>query len=101
MLIQSKKCHPQSLPIRAYKEQILYGVDTNSTLIILAETGSGKTTQIPQYLIEAGYGGDERVLVSLPRKMAAISIAQRVSDENGTELGQDIGYRVRFESKGE
>ncbi|CAD8122956.1 unnamed protein product [Paramecium sonneborni] len=99
MLIQSKKCHPQNLPIRAYKEQILYGIDTNSTLIILAETGSGKTTQIPQYLIEAGYGGEERVLVSLPRKMAAISIAQRVSDENGTELGQDIGYRVRFESK--
>ncbi|KAM3128733.1 hypothetical protein pb186bvf_019145 [Paramecium bursaria] len=105
ILLQSRKVNPQHLPIRNYKQEILYALDTTNTLIVLAETGSGKTTcitlniiqEIPQYIIEAGY--EDKVVISLPRRMAAISIAQRVSDENNTDIGDFIGYRVRFESK--
>ncbi|NXT79966.1 DHX33 helicase, partial [Zapornia atra] len=63
----------------------------------LGETGSGKTTQIPQYLYEAGIGCEGIIAVTQPRRVAAISLATRVSDEKKTELGRLVGYSVRFE----
>lgn len=100
IIVGSRKIYTDQLPIRFHKTEIQYAVDQYSCVVIVAETGSGKTTQIPQYLVEAGYAASPaRVCVSLPRRMAAISIAQRVSDEFGTQIGDQIGYRVRFESR--
>ncbi|NWQ81030.1 DHX33 helicase, partial [Columbina picui] len=63
----------------------------------LGETGSGKTTQLPQYLYEAGIGRQGIIAVTQPRRVAAISLATRVSDEKKTELGKLVGYTVRFD----
>ena len=73
-------------------------MDHNDIVILTAETGSGKTTQIPQYLIQAGYTlGDKIIAVTLPRRIAAISICRRVSDEMGVH-SHEIAHNVRFNS---
>uniref|UniRef100_A0A3B3YJQ7 ATP-dependent RNA helicase DHX33 n=1 Tax=Poecilia mexicana TaxID=48701 RepID=A0A3B3YJQ7_9TELE len=70
----------------------------NTTHSILpGETGSGKTTQIPQYLFEAGIGRQGLIAITQPRRVAAISLAARVSEEKRTQLGKLVGYTVRFE----
>jgi pre-mRNA-splicing factor ATP-dependent RNA helicase DHX16 len=67
-------------------------------LIVEAETGSGKTTQLPQYLHEAGYTkGGLKVGCTQPRRVAAMSVAARVAEEMGVRLGQEVGYSIRFE----
>ena len=67
-------------------------------MIIEGETGSGKTTQIPQYLYEAGYCKDGlRVGCTQPRRVAAMSVSARVAEEIGVKLGQEVGYSIRFE----
>ena len=59
---------------------MLYALDNYDVVILTAETGSGKTTQIPKYLVEAGYTlGNKKIAVSVPRRIAAVSIARRVS----------------------
>lgn len=66
-------------------------------IIVVGETGSGKTTQLTQYLHEDGYTGYGMIGCTQPRRVAAMSVAKRVSDEMGTELGDDVGYSIRFE----
>lgn len=63
------------------------------------ETGSGKTTQIPQYLYEENVLGNQNIVITQPRRVAAITIAQRVAQEKQTQLGQLVGYKVRFEEQ--
>jgi len=63
----------------------------------VGETGSGKTTQIPQYLHEAGYTAKGKVACTQPRRVAAMSVAARVSQEMGVKLGHEVGYSIRFE----
>jgi len=64
----------------------------------VGETGSGKTTQVMQYLIEAGYcDGGGKVACTQPRRVAAMSVAKRVADEKDVKLGNDVGYKIRFE----
>jgi pre-mRNA-splicing factor ATP-dependent RNA helicase DHX16 len=65
---------------------------------VVAETGSGKTTQLPQYLHEAGYtAGGMKVGCTQPRRVAAMSVAARVAEEMGTKVGYEVGYSIRFE----
>ncbi|CAF90919.1 unnamed protein product, partial [Tetraodon nigroviridis] len=72
-------------------------VHDNQILIVIGETGSGKTTQITQYLAEAGYTGRGKIGCTQPRRVAAMSVAKRVSEEYGCCLGQEVGYTIRFE----
>ncbi|KAH9248171.1 hypothetical protein BASA81_014202 [Batrachochytrium salamandrivorans] len=89
----------ESLPIYAYREQFLQAMENYQSLVIVGETGSGKTTQIPQYLAEAGYtkGGKLKIGCTQPRRVAAMSVAARVAEEMGTKLGYEVGYSIRFE----
>ena len=77
-----------------------YALKTFSTVILVGSTGCGKTTQIPQYVQEAGWCEGGRVcVVTQPRRVAAIAVAQRVADELGVKLGDGVGYCVRFDDK--
>ena len=88
----------QSLPIFKFKKELIDALSSYQMLIIEGETGSGKTTQIPQYLIEAGYCEDSKMIgCTQPRRVAAMSVAARVAEEMGTKLGNEVGYSIRFE----
>uniref|UniRef100_H2M8Z8 ATP-dependent RNA helicase DHX8 n=1 Tax=Oryzias latipes TaxID=8090 RepID=H2M8Z8_ORYLA len=87
----------ESLPIYKLKEQLVQAVHDNQILIVIGETGSGKTTQITQYLAEAGYTARGKIGCTQPRRVAAMSVAKRVSEEYGCCLGQEVGYTIRFE----
>ena len=90
----------KSLPMFQYRDEILNAVKEYQVLIVCAETGSGKTTQLPQYLYEAGYTkGGLRIGCTQPRRVAAMSVAARVADEMGVRLGNEVGYAIRFEDK--
>jgi pre-mRNA-splicing factor ATP-dependent RNA helicase DHX16 len=88
----------QSLPIYEFREELLEAIAEHQVLVVVAETGSGKTTQLPQYLHEAGYTkGGMKVGCTQPRRVAAMSVAARVAEEVGCRLGQEVGYSIRFE----
>ncbi|XAR59210.1 RNA helicase [Bertholletia excelsa] len=88
----------QRLPVFKYRTAILYLVETHATTIIVGETGSGKTTQIPQYLKEAGWADGGRVIAcTQPRRLAVQAVASRVAEEMGVKLGEEVGYTIRFE----
>ncbi|XP_059852272.1 ATP-dependent RNA helicase DHX33 isoform X1 [Delphinus delphis] len=87
----------RSLPIFQARGQLLAQLRNLESAVLLGETGSGKTTQIPQYLYEGGIGRQAIIAVTQPRRVAAISLATRVSDEKRTELGKLVGYTVRFD----
>ncbi|KAF7235610.1 Pre-mRNA-splicing factor ATP-dependent RNA helicase DHX16 [Varanus komodoensis] len=87
-----------SLPIFPYRADLLAAIAEHQTLIIEGETGSGKTTQIPQYLFEEGYTQKGmKIGCTQPRRVAAMSVAARVSQEMGVKLGNEVGYSIRFE----
>ncbi|KFK28996.1 hypothetical protein AALP_AA7G075800 [Arabis alpina] len=87
----------KTLPIYSYRDQLLKAIEDHQVLVIVGDTGSGKTTQIPQYLHEAGYTKHGKVGCTQPRRIAAMSVAARVAHEMGVKLGHDVGYSVRFE----
>ncbi|KAM8899844.1 ATP-dependent RNA helicase DHX33 isoform 1-T1 [Spinachia spinachia] len=87
----------KQLPIYQAKPQLLNQLRQLHNAILIGETGSGKTTQIPQYLYEAGIGRQGIVAITQPRRVAAISLAGRVAQEKRTQLGKLVGYTVRFE----
>ncbi len=88
----------QTLPITKHKRQILYALEHYSVVIIVGETGSGKSTQLPQILYENGWCDDGYSIVcTQPRRIAAQTIAQRVSKELNCKLGSLVGYKVRFD----
>uniref|UniRef100_A0A3B3BJ91 RNA helicase n=1 Tax=Oryzias melastigma TaxID=30732 RepID=A0A3B3BJ91_ORYME len=87
----------KKLPIYHQKNKLIQAVRENSFLIVSGETGSGKTTQLPQYLYEAGFCKDGKIGITQPRRVAAITVAQRVAQEMHCSLGLEVGYQVRFD----
>ncbi|KAG7734022.1 hypothetical protein KL948_001224 [Ogataea haglerorum] len=88
------------LPAYQARSELMKVVAENQVLVVIGETGSGKTTQIPQFLYDEGYcryGG--LVGVTQPRRVAALSVSKRVSEEMGVRLGQEVGYTIRFEDR--
>lgn len=88
----------KSLPVYQYRDEFLQAVKDHQVIVLVGATGSGKTTQLTQYLQEAGYGKAGKIGCTQPRRVAAISVAKRVSEEAGTRVGKKVGYSVRFES---
>ena len=88
----------KQLPVYEFKDHLLQMVQNNQCIIVEGETGSGKTTQIPQFLLEMlAVPGQKTVACTQPRRVAAMSIAKRVSEEMDVELGNEVGYTIRFE----
>eukprot|EP00833_Pecoramyces_ruminatium_P001303 jgi/Orpsp1_1/1175335/evm.model.c7180000053438.1 len=85
------------LPVFAVREELLNVIRDNQVIIIVGETGSGKTTQLTQYLHEDGYSSHGIIGCTQPRRVAAMSVAKRVSEETMTKLGETVGYAIRFE----
>ncbi|PNW79554.1 hypothetical protein CHLRE_08g358563v5 [Chlamydomonas reinhardtii] len=94
---RSIKEQRESLPIFKLKQQLIEAVRDNQVLVVIGETGSGKTTQMTQYLAEAGYTSTGKIGCTQPRRVAAMSVAKRVAEEFGCRLGEEVGYAIRFE----
>lgn len=95
---QSIEATRKSLPIYDFRESLLDSIEHYQVLVIEGETGCGKTTQIPQYLKEAGYTKDGmKIGCTQPRRVAAMSVAARVAKEMHVKLGNEVGYSIRFE----
>lgn len=91
----------KSLPAFKEKERLLQAIARNQVIVISGETGCGKTTQLPQYIleseIESGRGAFCSIICTQPRRISAMAVAERVSSERGEPLGESVGYKVRLE----
>ena len=86
----------QPLPIDDYRDAILHALRLHPVVIVAGDTGSGKTTQIPQYCLDLGIPETKQIACTQPRRVAAVSVAERVAQERGTAIGTEIGWQHRF-----
>ncbi|KAL5715520.1 RNA helicase [Ranunculus cassubicifolius] len=91
--------HRESLPIFKLKKELVQAVHDYQVLVIIGVIGSGKTTQITQYLAEAGYTTKGKIGCTQPRRGVAVSVAERVAEEFGCHVGEEVGYAIRFEDR--
>ena len=91
--------NPYSLPVYQQKDKILSALADNQVIIVESPTGSGKTTQIPLILHEAGYTKKGVVGVTQPRRIAAVSVSEFIAAQIGTPMPGIVGYKMRFEDK--
>ncbi|CAI8600796.1 unnamed protein product [Vicia faba] len=95
----------KDLPIVMMEQEIMEAINYNSSVIICGETGCGKTTQVPQFLYEAGYGSSKFharsgiIGVTQPRRVAVLATARRVAYELGVRLGKEVGFQVRYDKR--
>jgi ATP-dependent helicase HrpB len=87
----------KTLPIWQIHGAIIESLAKRNRIVLVAPTGSGKTTQVPQMLLDAGLAGDKKIVVLQPRRVAARSVAARVAWERGVKLGEEVGYQIRFD----
>ena len=88
--------YPAALPISDRRDEILAAIKAHPVVVVAGETGSGKSTQLPKICLEAGRGEAGRIAVTQPRRVAALSIAQRVAEELKVNYGRDVGCKIRF-----
>ncbi|NMR25175.1 ATP-dependent RNA helicase HrpA [Pseudoalteromonas sp. NEC-BIFX-2020_015] len=91
-----KVTYPEQLPVSQKKDDIKQAIANNQVVIIAGETGSGKTTQIPKMCLELGRGVDGYIGHTQPRRLAARTVADRIAHEMQCELGQQVGFKIRF-----
>ncbi|RPB12969.1 P-loop containing nucleoside triphosphate hydrolase protein [Morchella conica CCBAS932] len=92
----------RNLPVHQQRDEFLEMFHSSQILVFVGETGSGKTTQIPQFVLFDDLphlNGRKQVACTQPRRVAAMSVAKRVADEMDVQLGQEVGYNIRFEDK--
>ena len=91
----------RGLPVYKFKESLLKTIAENRVTVVEGETGSGKTTQVPQYCVEdaAAKGVPCNIIIAQPRRISAMSVAERVAAERGEAIGTTVGYTIRLESK--
>ena len=85
----------EQLPVYQFRDEVMEAVVNNPVVIIEGSTGSGKTTQIPQFLLEAA--SQAKIVCTQPRRVAAMSVSRRVAEEMDVTLGEEVGYTIRFE----
>ncbi len=88
--------YPPELPISARREEIVRAIREHPVVILSGETGSGKTTQLPKFCLEAGRGSRGRIACTQPRRVAALSVSRRVAEELGVTWGREVGCKIRF-----
>ncbi|AQL00170.1 DExH-box ATP-dependent RNA helicase DExH6 [Zea mays] len=90
------------LPISSFKDVITSTLENHQVVLISGQTGCGKTTQVPQYILDHMWGKGEscKIICTQPRRISAISVAERISAERGEAVGDTVGYKIRLESKG-
>lgn len=91
--------YPDRLPVVQRRDDILRAIEVNQVVVICGETGSGKTTQIPKFCLELGRGVAGTIGHTQPRRLAARSVSNRIASELQTELGDVVGFKVRFNDK--
>jgi len=90
---------PQELPVYQQKKRILDMLEQSQVIVVESPTGSGKTTQLPIILHEAGYSSHGMIGVTQPRRIAALSVSEFISKQLGTPMPGFVGYKMRFEDK--
>ncbi len=91
--------YPSELPVVEHREEILAAIRANPVVVVVSETGSGKTTQLPKMVAEALGPEGGRIGCTQPRRIAAASVSKRVAEELQVPLGDFVGYQVRFEDR--
>ncbi|NLC36381.1 MAG: AAA family ATPase, partial [Alcaligenaceae bacterium] len=91
--------YPEDLPVSAHRGQIAKAIEEHRVVIVCGETGSGKTTQLPKICLELGRGRKRMIAHTQPRRLAATSVARRIAEELNTELGDWVGYQIRFSDR--
>jgi len=91
--------YPDELPVSQRRDDIAAAIRDHQVVVVAGETGSGKTTQLPKICLELGRGVQGRIGHTQPRRIAARSVAERIAAELGTQLGDVVGYQVRFTGK--
>ena len=88
-----------NLPISAKREELIEAIRKHRVMIVAGETGSGKTTQLPKFCLAAGRGIDGWIGLTQPRRIAATTVSRRIAEELNEEIGQSVGYKIRFQDK--
>ncbi len=91
--------YPEDLPVSEHRELLARAIEAHPVVIVSGETGSGKTTQLPKICLELGRGRKRMIAHTQPRRLAATSVAKRIADELNTELGDWVGYQIRFNDR--
>lgn len=91
------------LPIAAFQDVITSTIATHQVVLISGETGCGKTTQVPQFLLDYMWSSGKacKIICTQPRRISAMSVAERISHERGEEIGETVGYKIRLDTKGD